>query len=86
MYSFAVVVIDVLTLRRPYSEHASLNEVQLLFKIFHENLRPRTDGLPEVIRQLLDSAMSEDPQHRPTMAGLTAGLQEYYEEQGSSHA
>ena len=84
VYSFGIVVIEVLSMKRPYAELAGISDVALFFKIFHENLRPSFEGVPEELHELLHSALSRDPAARPTMLELCEDLRRFSEQVGRS--
>lgn len=73
VYSFGIVVAEVYTGRQPYHE-SGLNDAQLLYKIYHDALRPSTEGLPHLARQLVEEAVTREPSLRPTFAELVLRL------------
>lgn len=73
VYSFGIVVAEVYTGRQPYSE-AGLHDAQLLYKIYHDELRPSTDGLPDLARRLVEEAVTREASLRPTFAEVVLRL------------
>lgn len=78
VYSFGIVIVEVLSMKKPYEELSGISDVALFFKIFHERLRPSFAGVPKELHELLVTALSHEPGSRPTMAELCGGLRKFY--------
>ena len=74
VYSFGILMVEVYTNRRPYSEYSELNEAQLMYRIYHDKLQPDASGLPPLLQQLVDESLSRSPKLRPSFEELVLRL------------
>lgn len=79
VFSFGIVVIEVLSMKRPYEELSGISDVALFFKIFHEDLRPSLDGVPEDLHGILGAVLARDPSSRPTMLEVKDALRAFHD-------
>ena len=72
MFSFGVVLYEMLADRRPFEAATSL---ELLQKVIHARPAPLSENIPEPLRFLVMKALEKEPSHRyPTMRELAAAL------------
>lgn len=74
VYSFGIVVAEVFSGQRPYAENSTLNDAQLLYKIYHENLRPNIEDLPHLLAELVRESVDENPVMRPSFGEIVERL------------
>ena len=62
VYSFALIVYQLVTNEKPFSS----NNSEILRQISEENLRPKfNESIPDCYRKLIESCWSHDPKERP---------------------
>ena len=72
MFSFGVVLYEMLAGRRPFHAATSL---ELLQQVIHAKPAPLSDDIPEPLRALVTKALEKDPADRyPSMRELVAAL------------
>jgi eukaryotic-like serine/threonine-protein kinase len=72
VFSFGVVLYELLAGRRPFE---SANELEVLKAIAHAAPMPLPDGVPDLLRMVVDKALEKDPGDRyQTMQDLVADL------------
>mmetsp|Transcript_7869 Transcript_7869/g.33103 ORF Transcript_7869/g.33103 Transcript_7869/m.33103 type:complete len:407 (+) Transcript_7869:216-1436(+) len=77
VYSFGVILVELYTGRRPYTGPAYEdihNQIQLIYRILNENLRPDTTGLPQALLQLVYDCWNEEPDLRPSFSEIIVRL------------
>lgn len=66
VYSFAMVVYELLTLKKPFEEINNPNIIQVLQRVQQGKMPSLDDSIPECFRELIQRCWSLDPDERPT--------------------
>lgn len=77
VYSFGVILVELYTGRRPYTGPGFEdvhNQIQLIYRILNEALRPDTSGLPQALLQLVFDCWNEEPDLRPSFSEIIVRL------------
>merc|ERR1711879_616185 len=67
VYSFGILLIEIITDLRPYSigEARNLSNPLLMHHIIEKGIRPEHGPLPESLQQLIDECIHANPDCRP---------------------
>ncbi|OQR86072.1 serine/threonineprotein kinase [Achlya hypogyna] len=83
VYSFAMVVVEIMTRKAPYAELKGQRKRSIVKKIAHEGLRPVLEGLdatwPHSLLRLAKECWAEDPDRRPSFPAIVTALTELTE-------
>lgn len=76
VYSFGIVLWEVFTGLRPYSdgEFQNMNQAQLMFNILENNARPPLEGMDAALQQLIVDCWNVDPKLRPSFSEAVVRL------------
>jgi serine/threonine protein kinase len=76
VYSFGIVLAEIFTGVRPYSdgEAGQMNQAQLMFNIVNNALRPSLEGIPSPLQQLILECWNIVPNIRPTFEEIALRL------------
>eukprot|EP00011_Vannellida_sp_DIVA3-517-6-12_P001749 CAMPEP_0114619222 /NCGR_PEP_ID=MMETSP0168-20121206/8104_1 /TAXON_ID=95228 ORGANISM="Vannella sp., Strain DIVA3 517/6/12" /NCGR_SAMPLE_ID=MMETSP0168 /ASSEMBLY_ACC=CAM_ASM_000044 /LENGTH=312 /DNA_ID=CAMNT_0001830387 /DNA_START=30 /DNA_END=964 /DNA_ORIENTATION=+ len=73
VYSFGIVMVEMLTGRKPYSEHG-LMQAQLMYKICNDGLLPSCEGIPHSLQLLIQDCLARKPSLRPSFVEVLLRL------------
>lgn len=66
VYAFAIMVFEIMTLKKPYCQYNNLN-FSRLSKMVIEGVRPEIDSpIPDAYKELIESCWKQDSESRPT--------------------
>lgn len=74
VYSFAMVVYEIITLKKPFDDMKNPNIIQVLQRVTQGNMPSFDDSTPESYRNLIQNCWAEKPEDRPTFDQIVRSL------------
>jgi len=87
VYSFGILLIEILSKERPYAEQASNLDVVALAILILKGTRPRIhEAIPTALKDLASSCWRDTPKERPTMGQVLHRLQQFLQDSQKSRS
>ncbi|KAK8858250.1 hypothetical protein M9Y10_013351 [Tritrichomonas musculus] len=74
VYSFAMIVYELITLKKPFEDIHNTNIIKILQRVQQGNMPEIDDSVPESFKKLIQQCWAQEPDERPTFNQIVHSL------------